>query len=83
MSAKCQKRTSPALFDQLVGKCEQHGRYRQAERFLRCQGRYKLLGDVTLATKAEQMSEKLYILDHQDFGLPFVSAAPTFAMRGQ
>jgi hypothetical protein len=44
---------------------------------------YKLLGDVTLATKAEQMSEKLYILDHQDFGLPFVSAAPTFAMRGQ
>ena len=46
---------------------------------------YKLLGDVTLATKAEQMSEKLYneILDHQDYGLPFVSAPPTFAIRGQ
>jgi GAF domain-containing protein len=46
---------------------------------------YKLLGDVTLATKAEQMSEKLYsdISDHQDYGLPFVSAPPTFAIRRQ
>jgi GAF domain len=46
---------------------------------------FKLLGDVTLATKAQQMSEKLDsdILDHQDFRLPLVSAPPTFAVRGQ